>query len=124
MQLSLRTTYRLELYLLNYRFLFNDTVSTAEMISGQDYRILFRTRSHTRWVPGVKRPGREAIHSPPSNAEINSWSCISTSSYVFVAWCLVKHSVSFTFTLPASIKFDHNSSAVLEDKNTTLQTDL
>jgi hypothetical protein len=37
-----------------------------------------------QWVPGalslgVKRPGREADHSPPSGAEVkNAWSCIST----------------------------------------------
>jgi hypothetical protein len=29
--------------------------------------------------PGVKRPGHEADHSPPSSAEIkNEWSCIWT----------------------------------------------
>jgi hypothetical protein len=29
--------------------------------------------------PGVKRPGREADHSPPSSAEVkNSWSYTST----------------------------------------------
>jgi hypothetical protein len=48
----------------------------------------------------VKRPGREADHSPPSNAEVkNAWSYISTPQYVFMAWCLVKHSDNFTFTL-------------------------
>jgi hypothetical protein len=37
-----------------------------------------------QWVPGalslgLKRPGREADHSPPSSAEVkNAWSCIST----------------------------------------------
>jgi hypothetical protein len=49
------------------------------------------------WVPGalslgVKRPGREADHSPPSSAEVkNAWSCTSTPQYVFMAWCLGKH---------------------------------
>jgi hypothetical protein len=48
-----------------------------------------------QWVPGalspgVKRQGSEADHSPPSSAEVNAWSHISTASYVFMAWYLVK----------------------------------
>jgi hypothetical protein len=47
---------------------------------------------------GVKRPGREAYHSPPSRAEFkNPWSYTSTPQYVFMAWCLVKHRDNFTF---------------------------
>jgi hypothetical protein len=43
---------------------------------------------------GVKLPGRETNHSPPSNAEVkNTWSYISASSCVFIAWCFVKYSV-------------------------------
>jgi hypothetical protein len=35
--------------------------------------------------PGVKRPGREVDHSPPSSAEVkNTWSYISTPPYVFM----------------------------------------
>jgi hypothetical protein len=34
---------------------------------------------------GVKRPGREADHSPPSSAEVKN------PPHVFMAWCLVKH---------------------------------
>jgi hypothetical protein len=35
---------------------------------------------------GVKRPGREADHSPPSSAEVkNAWSYTSTPQYVFMA---------------------------------------
>jgi hypothetical protein len=58
-----------------------------------------------QWVPralflGVKRPRREADHSPPSSAEVkNAWSYTSTPQYVFMAWCLVKHRDNFTFTL-------------------------
>jgi hypothetical protein len=54
-----------------------------------------------QWVPrtlslGVKRPGREADHSPPSSAEVkNAWSYTSTPQYVFMAWCLVKHRDAF-----------------------------
>jgi len=41
--------------------------------------------------PGVKRPGREADHSPPSSAEVkNAWSYTSTPPHVFMTWCLVK----------------------------------
>jgi hypothetical protein len=46
---------------------------------------------------GVKRPGREADHSPPSSAEVSAWSCTCTPQYVFMAWCLVKHRDNFTF---------------------------
>jgi hypothetical protein len=49
---------------------------------------------------GVKRPGREADHSPPSSAEVkNVWSYTSIPEYVFMAWCLVKHRDNFTFYL-------------------------
>jgi hypothetical protein len=47
---------------------------------------------------GVKRPGREADHSPPRSN--NAWSYTSTPQYAFMAWCLVKHRNNFTFTLP------------------------
>jgi hypothetical protein len=41
--------------------------------------------------PGIKRPRREADHSPPSSAEDkNAWSYTSTPQYVFMAWCLIK----------------------------------
>jgi hypothetical protein len=56
---------------------------------------LWPTQPLMQWVPGalflgVKRPGREADHSPPCNSEVkNAWSCTSTPQYVFMAWCLV-----------------------------------
>jgi hypothetical protein len=35
--------------------------------------------------PGVKRPGREADHSPPTSAEVNkTWIYTSTPPYVFM----------------------------------------
>jgi hypothetical protein len=41
---------------------------------------------------GVKRPGREANHSPPSTAEVkNVYSHTPTPPYVCKPWCLVKH---------------------------------
>jgi hypothetical protein len=48
----------------------------------------------------IKRPGREAYHSPPSSAEVkNAWSYTSTPQYACMAWCLVKHRDNFTFYL-------------------------
>jgi hypothetical protein len=53
----------------------------------------------------VKRPKREADHSPPSSADVkNAWSFISTPQYVFMAWCLVKHRDNFTFTYRRNIQ--------------------
>jgi hypothetical protein len=49
------------------------------------------TQSPIQWVPGVKRPGRETDHSPPSSTEIkNAWSYSQVAQYVFMAWCLIK----------------------------------
>jgi hypothetical protein len=61
------------------------------------------TQPPTQWVPGalslgVKRPGRETNHSPPSSVEVkNARSYTSTSLYIFIAWCLVKHRDNFNF---------------------------
>jgi hypothetical protein len=49
------------------------------------------TQHPIQWVPGVlspglKRPGREADHSPPTSAEVkNTWIYTSTSPYAFMA---------------------------------------
>jgi hypothetical protein len=64
--------------------------------------VLGPTQRPILWVPGalslgVKRPEREADHSPPSTAEVKTaWSYTSTPQYVFMAWCLVKHRDKFT----------------------------
>jgi hypothetical protein len=48
------------------------------------------TRPSIQWVPwapypGIKRPGREADHSPPASAEVNNtWICASTHPYAFM----------------------------------------
>jgi hypothetical protein len=50
--------------------------------------------------PGVKLPGREAGHSPPSSANVkNAWSCSSTPQRVHGV-VLSYERDSFTFTLP------------------------
>jgi hypothetical protein len=78
---------------------------------------LFRKRiilpCRIQWVavalsPGVKRPGREADHSPSPIAEVkNAWSYTSIPPYVFLVWCLVKYRLSlrenFTFTFTSII---------------------
>jgi hypothetical protein len=49
---------------------------------------------------GVKRPRREADHSPSSNAEVkNAWSYTFTPPYIIMAWCLVKHRDNFAITV-------------------------
>jgi hypothetical protein len=60
------------------------------------------------WVPGVlslgvKRPGREADHSPPSSAEVkNASSYTSAPQYAFMAWWSVKK-ISTVTTLPSPL---------------------
>jgi hypothetical protein len=56
-------------------------------------------------LPGVKRQGREADHSPLSSAEVNNtWRHTCTPQYVFMAWYLVKHRDNFTFTFHISYR--------------------
>jgi hypothetical protein len=58
-----------------------------------------------QWVPGalsqrVKRPGREADHSPPYSAEVkNEWIYISTPQYISIAWYSVKESTRTILSL-------------------------
>jgi hypothetical protein len=59
--------------------------------------VLGPTQPPIQWVPGafslgVKRPRREADHSPTSSTEVKE--CVELylhSQYAFMAWCLVKH---------------------------------
>jgi hypothetical protein len=47
--------------------------------------------------PGVKRPGREVDHSPPTTAEVKKmWIYTSTPPYAFMAQCLIKLSTGKT----------------------------
>jgi hypothetical protein len=69
------------------------------------------TQSPIQWVTGalflgVKRPWREADHSPPSSAEVKiTWSYTFIPKYVFMAWCLVKHRDNFNFTFTFTFTF-------------------
>jgi hypothetical protein len=62
-------------------------------------------RLQCSWVqgalsPGVKRPGCQADHSPPSSAEVkNAWSYTYTSQYIFMAYCLIKQGMHFHLML-------------------------
>jgi hypothetical protein len=53
------------------------------------------TQPPIQWVPGVlspgvKRPWREADHSPPTSAEVKKmWIYTSTPPYAFMAQCLI-----------------------------------
>jgi hypothetical protein len=48
-----------------------------------------------QWAPGdlspeLKRPGREADHSPPTSVQVKkTWTYTSTPPYVSMAWYLV-----------------------------------
>jgi hypothetical protein len=56
-------------------------------------RALGPTQPHIQWVPGalslgVRQPGREADHSPPSSAEVKMRGAIPPlPQYAFTAWC-------------------------------------
>jgi hypothetical protein len=52
--------------------------------------------------------GHEAGHSPPSSSKAKkTWIYTSTPTYIFMAWCLVKHRNSFTITLPFMYDIEH-----------------
>jgi hypothetical protein len=55
--------------------------------------------------PGVKRPGREADHSPPSSAAVKEWVELYPQSPNTPSWrhAQLKHRDNFTFTLPLCI---------------------
>jgi len=53
---------------------------------------------------GVKRPRREAIHSPPSSAEAkNAWGYTFNPQYAFMAQCQLKHRDNFSFIFSESL---------------------
>jgi hypothetical protein len=48
--------------------------------------VLGSTQPPIKWIPGLKRQGREADHSPPTGAEVKKmWIYTSTLLYVFMA---------------------------------------
>jgi hypothetical protein len=63
-----------------------------EVLTTRSRTALKPTQPPIQWVPGapslgVKRPGREADHSPPSSAEVkNARSYTSIPPKAFMAW--------------------------------------
>jgi hypothetical protein len=56
--------------------------------------VLGPTQPPIQWVPGalspnIKRPGREADHSPPSSVDVKNGEAIFPLSHVFKAPCLI-----------------------------------
>jgi hypothetical protein len=61
------------------------------------------TQPPIRCVPGLKRQGREADHSPPPSAEVRKGGAIPPlPPYVFMAWCLTNYAQGqlYLFVLP------------------------
>jgi hypothetical protein len=49
-------------------------------------KIIYKSNYYILSFPGVKRPGREADHSPPTTAEVKKmWIYTSTPPYAFMA---------------------------------------
>jgi hypothetical protein len=89
-----------------------DSITFRQVACPEEFRIFSFTLSVSaleptqpiQWVSGalclgIKRPGFEADHSPPSSGEVkNARSYTPTPQYVFMAWCLVKYRDNFTFS--------------------------
>jgi hypothetical protein len=79
-----------------------------------------------QWVPGafslqVKRPGREADHSPPSSAEVKEYvELYLYSQYAFMAWCSVTAQGQLYLYL-LDLKSGHRSKDVGLDGKITLE---
>jgi hypothetical protein len=74
------------------------------------------TQLPTQWVSGalslgIKRPGRDADHSPPSSAEVKEWVELYIHSPNMPSWhgAQLKHRDNFTFTLHGKIKQVNNT---------------
>jgi hypothetical protein len=56
-----------------------------------DHTDSYPVSTGSSFTPEIKRPGREADHSPPSGSEVkDAWSYTSTPQYAFIEWCLIK----------------------------------
>jgi len=77
----------------------NNNNSITEVLRHHVRPVLEPTQRPVQWVPGaftpgVKWPGREAHHSPPSSAEVrNVWGYNFIPPIHLLAWCLIKHRV-------------------------------
>jgi hypothetical protein len=61
---------------------------------------------------GLRQPGHEANHSPPSNTEAKiTWNYISTPLHIFLTWRLIKHMDNFTVIFHDITKIDYEEIA-------------
>jgi hypothetical protein len=64
------------------------------------------------FLPGIKRPEREAYHPPSSRAEVkNAWSYTSNPKYVFMACCLIKYRDNLTLLSQLSNSMEQKASS-------------
>jgi hypothetical protein len=85
--------------------------------------VLGPTHLPIQWVTGalslrIKRPGREADHSPTPRPESKTaWWYTSTPQYVFMAWCLVKHPfhlrMQFLCPMPVDVYTCFNTRSII-----------
>jgi len=62
---------------------------------------------------GLKRPGFEVDHSPPSSAKVkNVWSCTPLPQHVFMARCLLKYRIRLHGMV---VKYRDTSTSLLSD---------
>jgi hypothetical protein len=71
---------------------------------------LGRTQPPIQWVPGalslrVKRPGREADHSPPSSAEVKEWVELYLHSPIRFHGVVLSWNTGTTLPVPLLFKF-------------------
>jgi hypothetical protein len=74
--------------------MFSDTVTPLAVraeVDNSGFSTAFKpvlglTQPPIQWIPGIKRPGREADHSPPTSAGVrNTWIYTSIPPHVFMS---------------------------------------
>jgi hypothetical protein len=76
---------------------YSDWLSAGRDLKGRELTLiqvvktaLGPTQPPIQWIPEVKRPGCEADHSLPANAEVKKmWIYTSSAPYAFIAYCLI-----------------------------------
>jgi hypothetical protein len=88
-------------------------------------RTLGLTQPPIQWVSGaislgVKRPGGEADHSPPTSAKNkNAWSYTSTPQYAFMAWCSIKAQGQIYLYFNLTLEYWGTITQLISSKSTT-----
>lgn len=83
-----------------------------EVVNQQRRKVVFFNLVHPASDSWVKWSGREDNHSYPRNAELYEWSYTSTSTYVFMEWCLIQHR---DFILPFKVNATRLISQIRKD---------